>query len=299
MHRTVHRLLCCLLLAVPVAHAQTVINDREILDSDRPEAWAMNHAVASTFMTSFGATPALTAGHWDIAMELGSIPSLSARQRQVGFNGFKTEDLNKSPAFGRLRFWLGLPHGWIAELGFTPPLSVNGLQARGLVSAALARRWLQRDAWSLSSRVFGQHGSVVGDITCPAELAGVQDPNVNPFECLAPSRDRARLNHYGADITFAAHRDAWQWHAGLGVVRTELSVHLDALTAGFRDRTYLSASGELHYFVAGVAHSLGSRWQFGGELLYVPISVRRDPARAASNEGMTSVRLQLLYHTDP
>jgi hypothetical protein len=230
---------------------------------------------------------------------LGSIPSLSARQRQVGFNGFKTEDLNKSQVFGRLRLWLGLPRGWIAELGFTPPLSVNGLQPRGLVSAALGRRWLQRETWSLSSRVFGQHGSVVGDITCPGELAGDPDPEANPYDCQAPSKDRVRLNYYGADLTFAGQHKSWQWHAALGLVRTELSVQLDALTSGFRDRTYLSASGELYYLAVGVKRSLTSHWQFGSEILYVPISVRRDPAPGASNEGMASIRLQLLYHGNP
>ena len=293
------RCACCfLLLASAGLRAQTTVEDREILDRDRPEAWAMNHAAASSLMTAFGPMPALESGHWNLGFELGSIPRLSARQRAVGFNGSKTEDLNKSPAFGRVRLFLGLPKAWVAELGYTPPIAINGTQARGLFSASLGRTWLTRESWSLSSRVFGQHGSVVGDITCPADLAGVLDPQINPYGCQEPSRDRVRLNYYGAELQLAGRGQAWQWHAGAGAVRTELSVQLDALTFSYRDRSYLSASGHLGFFAAGLQRRLAPHWDLGAQLVYVPIPVRREPASSSSNEAMTSLRLQLLYRRD-
>jgi hypothetical protein len=287
-----------LVLASGAAHAQTTVTDREILDADRPEAWAMNYMAASTLMTSFGASPELAPGHWGLALELGSIPRLSAAQRAVGFNGDKTEDLNRSPVFGRLRLSLGLPAGWVAELGYTPPVTIDGTRPQGLFSVALGRRFIERATWSMSMRAFGQHGSVTGDITCPAELAGVSDSELNPYGCQAPSRDRVTLNYYGVDLTAAGGRRDWHWHGGLGLVRTELAVQLDALTISFRDRTYLGASGHLPYAVAGLAHDLGPRWRLGTELLYVPLTVRRDPAGAAGNDALTSVRLQISYHGD-
>ena len=76
----------------------------------------MNYFAASSLMTSFGESPELRPGRWSVAAELGHIPRLSDAQRRVGFNGFKTEDLNKSPVFGRLRLWLGLPAGFYQGL---------------------------------------------------------------------------------------------------------------------------------------------------------------------------------------
>ena len=50
----------------------------------------------------------------------------------MGLGGAKQEDLNKSPVFGRLRLTLGLPGGFVADLGYTPPLSIRGTRARDL-----------------------------------------------------------------------------------------------------------------------------------------------------------------------
>jgi hypothetical protein len=95
-------IVCALCIGVS-ARAQPVTGAVERLSPDRPEAWAMNYFTASSFMTGFGATPALRPGRQTAAVELGHIPHLDAEQRQVGFSGFKEEDLNKSPVIGRLR----------------------------------------------------------------------------------------------------------------------------------------------------------------------------------------------------
>ena len=106
--------LQCGLLAIQSAIGQTITRNDENLNSDRPEAWAMNYIAASTLMTAFGETPALTPGLWDVAVKLGVVPRLSQTQRLVGFNGTKEEDLNKSPLFGRLHFKVGLAARWVA-----------------------------------------------------------------------------------------------------------------------------------------------------------------------------------------
>lgn len=278
--------------------AQTVVHDDEKLTADRPEAWAMNYMAASTFMTAFGETPALAPGHWNAALDLGEIPSLSRSQRQVGLHGIKIEDLNKSPVFGRLRLALGLPAEWIAEFGYTPPLAINGTRAQGLVALALGRRLIEGRAWTLSARAFGQHGSVHGDITCPAELAGVSDTDANPFGCQSASNDRVTLNYFGTDLTAGGGSGDWHWHAGLGVVRTELAAQLDALTFSFRDRSRLTANGVQRFVVAGIGRGLNPQWSLGAELLYVPLSVRRDPDAGSGNDSLTSFRLQLRYRRD-
>ena len=295
MRGSLHRWIWILLFASHGACAQLVVRNDELLTSDRPEAWAMNYMAASTYMTAFGETPVLATGHWNIALELGDIPPLNATQRQVGFNGYKTEDLNKSPVFGRIRLALGLPAGWVAEFGYTPPLAIDGARARNLVGIAFGHRLVSRDSWSLSARAFGQHGSIEGDITCPVELAGIVDPEENPFGCQAASQDEVDLNYYGAELTTGGGGRRWHWHAALGVVRTELTVHVDALTFDVRDRSRLTANGVRRYVAAGVRHDLDSRWSIGAEVLYVPLSVRRDPDMDTDDDPLTSFRLQLRY----
>jgi hypothetical protein len=272
--------------------AQTIVRDVERLAADRPEAWAMNYVSASTIATGFGAAPDLRAGQWRLDADLGHIPRLDARQQRVGFGGEKAEDLNKSPVFGRVRGTIGLGAAWVAELGYTPPLRVDGSRARDLVTLAIGRRLLDRDAWSVSARIFGQHGAAEGDITCPAQVAGPFDPERNPFGCVEASRDRIALNHYGFDATFAAVRADWSWHATLGAVRNEPTVQVDARVFTVRDRSYLIARGVLPFLALGANRGLGDRWQFGFELLHVPLQVRRPESDRVRDDPFTALRLR-------
>lgn len=295
-----HRVLLLIvaLLAASGARAQTVVRANERLDDDRPEAWAMNYFTASSLMTGFGAVPELAPGAWALASELGHIPRLDEEQQRVGFAGFKDEDLNKSPVFGRVRGMVGLPGGWVAELGYTPPVEIDGTRARDLVAAAIGRRLLARGSVSLSARLFGQHGAVRGDVTCPSELAGVEDFTVNPFGCRAPSEDTLRLDHYGIELTAALECGDWSLHLGAAVVRTETQVQVDAYTYDVRDRSRLTARDVLPAVAAGAARRIAPRWRWGVELLYVPLQVRREAGAPADNDPLASLRVFLRYEPE-
>jgi hypothetical protein len=258
----------------------------------------MNYFAAASFMTGFGETPALAPGQWEVAAELGHIPRLSDKQQRVGFNGFKTEDLNRSPALGRIRLMAGLPAGWVAELGYTPPVSINNTRPRDLIAAAIGRRVIERGSYTLSARVFGQHGEVSGDITCPGELAGVADSERNPFGCQAASNDRIGLNYYGIELTSSLDHAPWHWHASLAAVRTELEVQVDALAYDVRDRTRLTANDVVAYIALGTSRDLGEHWRCGAEILYVPLTVKRDDESSSESDPLTSLRLQLRYRFD-
>ena len=285
-------------LVAQYAQAQQVVRQDERLASDRPEAWAMRRVAGASLMTAFGEIPALAPGQWSLALEAGEVPRLSTAQRRVGFNGDKIEDLNKSPVFGRIRLGLGLPAGWVAELGYTPPLAINGVRPRNLVALAVGHRVFERGRFNLSARAFGQHGAIEGDITCPAELVGVTDLERNPYGCQAASNDRISVNDYGVDLTSGWNTGRWHWHGELGVVRTELQVRVDALTFDVRDRSRLMANGVVHYTALGVRRDLGRHWSLGTELLHVPLRVRRGPDAASQSEPLTSLRLQLRYAGD-
>ena len=258
----------------------------------------MNYVAASTLMTAFGETPALAAWRWSVALDLGYIPRLSEAQQRVGFNGIKQEDLNKSPVFGRIRLVLGLPGDFVAELGYTPPLSIDGAQPLDLVALSIGRRVFESDRFTLLVQAFGQHGRVQGDITCPARLAGVTDRQQNPFGCQAPSNDHLMLNYYGLEATSGWAAESWHAHASVGAARTELAVQVDALTFNVRDRSRLVACGVLPFATIGASRDLDARWNLGVEVLYVPLRVQREPSAPSESDPLTSLRLQLRYRFD-
>ena len=258
----------------------------------------MNYVAASSLMTAFGETPALAAWRWGVALDLGYIPRLSETQQRVGLHGIKLEDLNRSPVFGRLRLILGLPGDFVAELGYTPPLSIDGTQPLDLVALSIGRRIFERDSFTLSMQAFGQHGRAQGDVTCPARLAGVADRQQNPFGCQAPSNDHIKLNYYGVEATSAWTAESWHAHASVGAVRTEFAVQVDALTFDVHDRSLLVARGSMPFATVGVSRDLNAQWNLGVEVLYVPLRVQRQPDTPSESDPLTSVRLQLLYRFD-
>jgi hypothetical protein len=275
------------------ANAQVVVHNDELLGPDRTEAWAMEYVGAATLMTPFGEPVPLAPGQWSMAADFADIPRLSQEQQQVGLHGVKQEDLNKSPVFGRLRVDVGLPAAFRLTLGWTPPVRINGLRTHDLYAIALGRTVFHRDAFDLSMRVFGQHGSAQGDITCPARIAGVADASINPFGCSHPSNDRIELRHYGADLTTAWSPSSWQWHATVGIARMEPQVQVDAVTGPIRDRSRLVARDVLPYIAIGAGRDFAVRWHATVEYLYVPLSVRRNGMEDAGNEPLRSLRLQL------
>jgi hypothetical protein len=286
--------LCTLLAPATGAWAQTVVRSDESLSSTRPEAWAMNYVAASSLMTAFGQTPSLGEWRWRAAAELGDIPRLSDEKQRVGLRGTKQEDLDKSPVFGRVRVAAGLPGGFVAELGYTPPVSIGGARPLDFFSLAIGRRLLEVEEFTLSARAFGQHGRVRGDVTCPARLAGVDDRARNPFGCRAPSDDQMAINYYGIDATAAWNSGPWHAHAGAGVARTEFAVQVDALTFEVRDRSLLTAHGTMPFVALGAIRDLDERWSLGAEVLYVPLRVQRELDGPVRNEPFTSLRLQLV-----
>ncbi|MDH5263181.1 MAG: hypothetical protein OEX21_00380 [Betaproteobacteria bacterium] len=298
MRTPIRLCLAFLALSGAAASAQTVVEGRESVATDSPEAWAMRYMAGTTLFTSLGETAKLAPWRWNAAADLGGIPRLSDEQQRVGFGGSKSEDLNKSPVFGRLRLALGLPHDWVAELGYTPPLEIDGARARNVFAAAIGRRLVERDGFTLSMRALGQAGKVRGDITCPARLAGITDPVQNPYGCQSPSQDEFTANYYGADATLAWAAGRWSWHASAGIARTRLAVQVDANVFTINDRTRLSSDASLPWFAIGVRHAFDPQWSLAAEWLHVPLDVRRPPDFARDSDPLGSLRVQLRYSPD-
>jgi hypothetical protein len=269
----------------------------EDLSSTRPEAWAMNYVAASTLMTSFGATPVLAPGQWRLGLDLGHVPRLDDDQQTVGFIGSKREDLNKSPVFGRIRAAVGLPGGFVADVGYTPPVMIEGARPRELFAVAFGKRVYERDAFNVSMRAFGQHGRGHADITCPAHLARAPLEE-NPYGCQEASNDRIVLNYYGIDATAAWNARPWHAYATAGYTRTDLEVQVDALTFEVRDRSRLTARGSWPFLAIGASRDVDKHWNVALEFLYVPLSVQRTLDGSKENDPFAGLRVQATYRFD-
>jgi hypothetical protein len=117
------------------------------------------------------------------------------------------------------------------------------------------------------------------------------------FRNEAPSHDVVGTNYYGGDATVGWNAGDWTWYASAGIVRTRLTVQVDALVFTSNDRSRLTSNGNLPWVTLGVRHDLPSRWGIAAELLYVPLEVRRPPDFSFDRDPVTGVRMQLRYTT--
>lgn len=276
-----------------------ITRDDQSVGRTTPEAWAMRYLAGTTILTSFGEAAPAAPGRWNVAADVGHIPRLDEARRTVGLGGIKTEDLDKSPVFGRIRATVALADGWFAQVAWTPPLEVRGSKARRFFAGSLGRRIVDESGFALSASALGQAGEVQGDITCPARLAGNPDPVENPYGCRAPSRDVFTVDYLGAEATATWRRDGWSWHAGAGIAKSRLTAQVDALLApGLNERTKLTSAGTLPWLVAGGRYALDRRWSLAGEVLYVPLEVVRPPSAARERDSLASLRAQVRYAFD-
>ncbi len=275
-----------------LAYAQTVLESRQDLALERPESWAMAYVTSATLFHDMGGHDELAPGQFALGVELANIPRISQQDTQVGFNGSKFEDLNKSPVFGRARLWLGLPGRFVAEAAYTPEVRIDGARPDGLFAAALSRPIVELDHWSLGARVFAQRGRVRGDFTCSREVAaGGDDFSLNPFGCQAPSDDEAEIDYTGLEFNARYKLGRWQPFASWSATRIRPQVQVNARTFDVIDRALLTTSGTLRSGVAGVTlnSAFDLRWSLA--LSYTPLDVQRRDQASAQSDDFWSLRL--------
>ncbi|MFK7956355.1 MAG: hypothetical protein AB8B96_09685 [Lysobacterales bacterium] len=272
--------------------AQPVLESRQDLSLDRPESWAMAYMTAATLFHGMGGTDELAPGQFSLGLELANIPHIDQRDTQVGFNGSKFEDLNKSPVFGRARLWLGLPWRFVAEAAYTPEISIDGARPDGFYAAALSRSLVQFDRGSLGARIFAQSGRVRGDFTCSRETASAGDNvELNPFGCQGPSDDEAEFDYTGLELNWRYSVGRWQPFASWSATRIRPQVQVNARTFDVIDRALLNTRGTLRSGVAGVAlnSAFDLRWSLA--LSYTPLEVRRRGRESTESDDFWSLRL--------
>lgn len=272
------------------------LEEVEVLGFDRPESWAMKYFASVSLLTGLGTPGPVEPGSIELAFESGLVPSLGEEKRRVGFLGSKVEDLNRTNLFGRLRITFGLPRQFAVTLGFTPPLEMDGVTPT-LYNLAIARPVLDTSGWRLGLRLHAQTGAIEGDLTCPRDVAGLDDPVRNPDGCLASSDDEVTLEYVGLElsVTPKVWGERWEPHLAVSVNRMDLDFQVRARYSVFDDRNLLVTEGTTLAAAAGLAYRWSDRLEIAGEVFYAPLEVERDPQRGARNDELVNARLLLGY----
>ena len=280
-------------LAVALPGRAQVIDDVEELDWDRPEAWAMKFFNSVSLLTGLGAPEERRKWSFEIGLELDSIPQLSEDQWRIGFNGAKVEDLNRLPAFFRPRVTIGMPAKLSLDIAWVPPVELNGVKAN-LFAVGLERPFYANGALVLGGRIYGQIGTIKGDLTCTAEEASYPPgPPDNIWGCEAPSEDELSLNHVGFAFTGGYLVKKTMFHWGLAANYMDMEFQVDALTDGILDRSLLLASGWTWSVNGGASWKLSQRFSIAAELFYSPLSVMRPPSTKTENDPLINLRTML------
>lgn len=288
-------------MAPAAAQDVPVLDVTEDLGFDRPESWAMKYFASVTLLTGLGAPRERDPGQVELGLEALWVPHLSAEERTIGFDGTKTEDLNKLPAYVRPRVIVGLPGKLSLVASYVPPVKVGGVEPN-LLALALERPFLDRRSWGLGARLYGQIGEIEGDFTCTDEdLQAPPGAPGNEFGCQAESSDTYDVGYYGLELIGSyrfgeeegGESRAPEMHFGLAASYLDLEFQVDALTFGFRDRTLQRTDGWTYSLTGGARWALAERTHLTGELFYAPLAVRRPPEREDENDALLNARLMV------
>lgn len=287
--------VAALLLGAAAAGAQETFSPVTELEDNAPETWALRYFTSASLFTSAGAGERRDAGAIDAGLETIWVPSLDQEQRTVGYGGQKEEELNRSPVWARLRAGVALPAGFYAEVGYVPPVEIDGVKAN-LFAVALERNLVESGSFTLGLRLHLQRGKAEGDFTCKKGKDHLFPPGSpqNLFGCEAPSKDEVRLNSTGLELKAAYDLEGSKptLHAAVSYNRLDVEFQVDALTFGVHDRSLLKNEGDTLTFAAGATWQIRGRARLGFEALYAPLEIER-PGQTEEDDPLLHARALL------
>ncbi len=278
--------------------AQPVLDFEERLDFDRTESWAMKYFASTNLLTGLGVPRSSEPGSVELGLEGLWIPSLSEKERTVGFNGTKTEDLNKTSVFVRPRLVIGLPRNLSLEVSYVPPIEVFDIEPH-LLALGVGRPVRDSRRWRLGLRVYSQYGTLKGDFTCSeSDAAARDDPERNPFGCEEPSRDETTIFSASAEVSVALKLGdgaRFEPYFSLGLTRMDLEFQANARYRGIIDRSKLVTDGQTFYVALGTDYRVSPRWRWASEIFYSSLDVVRPPTTSTQNDPLLNARTVLRY----
>ena len=280
-------------LALLMFFSSIAYSDQKV-DLDSPEGWAMAFMTASAQNLGQAPPHAVKVRDISISAELSSIPRLSKAQQRIGFGGFKDEDLNKSPAFGRLRANIGLPWNLDAEISWTPPLQINDSKPDHLWGAALSKPLVNNEKISIGLRLFLLRGGVTASVTCSEDTINFAPYTLqNTAGCIGLSDDKLQMDHEGVEV-FLSFKNASTILPWISLASSNIdnSVKIDAPLEVGRERATVYSSGTTHTLSFGFNYDIRENWSLNAASSYTPLDVQR-PNDSSDNDDFWNVRLGL------
>ena len=280
----------------PVLVAQAPESGYDFKALDSPEGWAMATTLATAL--NLGSGPAEHRGvfTWKLEAELASIPHLSQEQQRVGFGGFKPEDMNKSPVFGRARLSVALPAAVTAELSWTPPLEIDGAKPESLFGLALERELISVGAWRLGGRIHAVRGHASADVTCSRDIASSAPGSAsNPYGCSGRSVDRLRMHQQGAEVMLSRSLFDGRVQPFVAYATTHLRpfVEVEAPLFDSLHLWELQSSGSVDTMTVGTRVAITPDWQSSVAFSYTPLSVIRPRMANRQHDDFWSLRISV------
>ncbi|MGA1204555.1 MAG: hypothetical protein ACO3ZW_01910 [Opitutales bacterium] len=292
--------LATISLLLSTASAVSAQARQQVVDFDSPEGWAMKYFSSVGMMQGNGPPPGLEKGQWVIGLEISNIPHLSKEERTVGFDGTKEEDLNKSPLLARPLLHYGITRRLSATMSYLPPVEVfTGLKTH-LAGFSLNYDLVRGERMSWTIRTIGQWSRAEGDFTAHREIVGNPDPQVNPFEAIAPSEDVYQSWNATVDSTLfwrpSPKQNTWLF-LNASYTYGDFSFDVDVPQANNkRHQQNLLTDGYLWVFSGGVDFRLGERLSMRMSVVYAPLDVRRPNDYDVENDSLENFRL--IFHYD-
>ena len=268
----------------------------ERVDFTSPEGWAMSYMTAASLNLSDKFPEVLTLGQFNITAAISTIPELNEEQQRIGFGGFKSEDLNKSPAFGRGKITAGFYWDSIIELSWTPPLEINGAKPEQMWGIAFAKQIYTNEVFNLGMRLYKFNGQATASVTCSEE--NVMQPLYSPGNisgCIGTSKDQIDMSHDGIEILFQRESSIGfkPWFS-LASTRLKPSVQINAPLELIQEEAFIETSGRLMTLNLGLNYKLSENWLLNLGTSYTPIDVQR-PEMSGGNDNFWNIKIGLTF----
>jgi hypothetical protein len=269
----------------------------ETVDLDTPEGWAMAFMTSSALNLGQMPPQSVNIGDISISTEISSIPHLSKEQQKIEVEGyFKDEDLNKSPAFGRLRASVGLPWDINAEISWTPPIQINDSVPDHLWGAALSKPLFNNEKIGIGLRLFLLRGGAIASVTCSEDVINFEEvyTDENYVGCVGLSNDRLKMNHEGVEVFLSFNNSSviLPW-ISLASSNIDSSVEIDAPLFAGRETSTIHSSGSIQTLSFGFNYDVGENRRLSVSSSYTPLEVQRADD-SSDNDNFWNLRVGLI-----
>ena len=283
-----------LLFFLSIISQQKLLAEKVAFDS--PEGWGMSYMTAASFNLSDKFPETLPLGQFNVSAEISTIPELNEKQQKIGFGGVKSEDLNKSPVFGRGKITTGFYWDSLIEFSWTPPLEINGAKPEQMWGLAIAKQIYINDAFKTALRLYQFNGKATASVTCSEEM--VMQPLYSPGNisgCIGTSKDKIDMSHDGIEILFEAQSSiAFKPWFSVASTRLTPSVSINAPLEFIQEEAFVETNGRLTTLTLGLNYKLSDNWLLNLGTSYTPIDVQR-PEMTGGNDNFWNFKMGLTF----